>query len=57
MQILKILGEEFCSKVLNLELLIKMEKEIWILNLQHLKIYLVVPKNEAKTKDSSKMVT
>ena len=49
-QILKILGEEFCRKVLKLELLIKIEKEIWILNLKHLKIYLVVPKNEAKNK-------
>ena len=56
-QISKILGEEFCRKVLKLKLLIKMEKEIWVLNLKHLKIYLVVPKTKQKAKDSSKMVT
>ena len=53
----KDIGRGILSQSAEIRIINKDGKEIWILNLQHLMIHLAVPKNEAKTKDSSKTVT
>ena len=46
----KDIGRRILSQSAAIRIINKDEKKIWILNLQHLKIYLVVPRNEAKNK-------
>ena len=46
----KDIGRGILSQSAEIKIINKDRKEIWILNLKHLKIYLVVPKNEAKNK-------